>query len=223
MAKRRVSRVRSSGRPVSDGFASVRRGQTLPPSRSPEVYARWLFEFLRADLTTLTEGQLLGMRADAARFTDAEVIVGAVGHEELPTTEELQKLRDDAVTGLQRVMTGGWFELDDGVAFGIALSGDRIVRGRRRGSFSDQFRAAVFDTVEMFWHRIRPCPTCRQLFLTSGKRVYCSEKCAGQASWSAYKVRNPQNSRRRDYHAEYERRIQKKLGHGVKVGRRGSK
>lgn len=196
------------------------QGQTLPSEWSPEAYAQWLFVFLRADLGALTPGQLLGMRADVWAFTRPEIIERTSwDSESLPTAEILAALQEDARAGIQRVRDGDWFDLEKGISYGIALMGDRIVRGSRRGTFEDLFRAAVMDTVQTFWKQLCECPRCHGVFLKIGKQKYCSSTCARRTHWDAFKVRRSP----RDHHGEYARRTRKRLGENVKVASRRRK
>ena len=194
------------------------QGQTLPSKRSPDAYASWLFAFLRTDLGTLTPGQLLGTRADVWAFTNPEIIEPppSWGSERLPTAKSLAALQEDARAGYQRIKDGDWFELEKGIRYGIARMGDRVVRGNRRGTFEDLFRAAVMDIYQVFWHQILHCPRCRGLFLKLGKQMYCSPTCARRTHWDAFKKRRSP----RDHHGEYKRRVKKRLGAKVSVKRK---
>ena len=193
-------------------LTSYMKDQTLPPSWSPDAYARWFFDFLRTDLATLTPGQLLGMRADLWAFVRPEIVQNKSWDGFLPPVEIMGTLQRDALAGIQLVREGAWFELKDGIGYGIARMGSHIIRGTRRGSFQNLFLAAVMDTVQAFWDRLRECPQCHAIFLKVGKQKYCSPTCGSQAHWAAFKVR-----RNRDHHREYARRAQKRLGPNVKV------
>jgi hypothetical protein len=204
-------------RPSWEDFevASYQPGQTLPPHWSPSAYAKWLFEFLRCDLGTLTPGQLLGMRADLSAFVRPEIVTGTSWADDslLPTRDVLETLRQDARAGIQRVRNGEWFELEEGICYGICRIGDGVFRGQRRGSFADLFRAAVMEVVQSQWSRLRDCPRCHETFLKMGKQKFCSTTCASKASWDAFKTRR----RARDSHQEHASRTRKRLGRNVKV------
>ena len=191
------------------------QGQTLPSKWSPEAYAQWLFAFLRTDLGALTPGQLLGMRADVWAFTNPEILEPppSWGSKSLPTAEFLAALQEDARAGIQRVRDGDWFELEKGIRYGIARMEDRVVRGSRRGTFEDLFRAAVMDTVQAFWQQLYECPRCHGVFLKIGKQRYCSLTCGRRTHWDAFKARRSP----RDHHGEYERRVKRRLGAKVAV------
>lgn len=199
--------------------SSYLQGQTLPPSWSPDAYAQWFFDFLRTDLAALTPGQLLGMRADLWAFVRPEILQNKSWDGDLPTAGILEALQRDARAGIRRVREGEWFELEAGIAYGIARMGNRIIRGSRRGTFEDLFRAAVMDTVQAFWPRLHECPRCHAIFVKVGKQKYCSPTCASRSHWDAFKARRGA----RDHHHEYERRAKKRLGPNVKVKRRGRK
>ena len=171
------------------GSSSYVAGQTLPPEWLPEAYGKWLFEFLRTDLSTLTTGQQLGCRADLWAFVRPELIEGDTWEGTLPPLDVVAALQRDAREGIHRIRKGDWFGLERGISYGIAILGRRIVRGERRGTFSDLFRAAVMDTVQTFWNRLHECPRCHEMFLKVGKRSYCSAVCASRAHWAAFKKR----------------------------------
>ena len=228
-----------------EGYSSYTHGQTLPASWSQETYAKWFFDFLRTDLTTLTPGQQLGMRADSRAFmgpAEVERTTPAAGVEnmpalldeslhpthregraaiqaQLPTVEMLQQVQREAREGIQRVREGKRFELEEGFRYGIARRGDHIYRTLPVGPFRVLFLAAVMDVVRTHWPRLRECPQCRALFLKSGKRKYCSTVCGNRAHWDAF-VKAHADRSQRDHHQEYARRIQKKLGPKVKARRR---
>lgn len=225
--------------PSRELHANYVHGQTLPASWSQDTYTKWFFDFLRTDLTTLTPGQLLGMRADAWAFVGPAILedtMPAEGVENLPaladaslhpvqrearaaiqaylpTASSLEALQRDARAGIQRVREGDWFELERAIPYGIARQGNHIVRGAQRGAFRDLFLAAVMDTVQTSWSRLFECPRCHEIFLKVGKQKYCSPTCASRSHWDAFKARRSD----RDHHLEYERRTKKRLGPNVKV------
>ncbi len=200
-------------------LTSYTEGQTLPPSWSPDACAQWFFDFLRTDLAALTPGQLLGMRADLWAFVRPEIVQNRSWDGFLPPVEIMETLQRDALAGIQLVREGKWFELEAGITYGIARMGNHIIRGSRRGTLQDLFRAAVIDTVQESWDRLRDCPHCHALFLKVGKQKYCSPTCAGRAHWDAFKARGSA----RDHHAEYTRRTRKRLGPKVRVRPRRAK
>ncbi len=177
--------------PIHDDWevASHVKGQTLPPSWSPDVYALWFFDFLRTDLATLTPGQLLGIRADLWAFVRPEIVENKSWDGDLPPVEIVEALQRDARAGIQRVREGAWFELEAGIGYGIARMGNHLVRGSRRGTFPDLFRAAVMDTVQAFWDRLHECAYCHAIFVKIGKQKYCSPTCGSRAHWAAFKAR----------------------------------
>jgi hypothetical protein len=195
------------------GESGLLQGQSLPASWAPDVYAKWFFDFLKTDLTTLTPGQLLGMRADVWVFVRPEIVVKSWGDERLPPKEMLEALQRDAREGIQHVREGGWFALEAGITYGIARLGERIIRGARRGTFEDLFRAAAMDTLQAYWDRLYECPRCHALFVKVGKQKYCSPTCASRAHWEKFKMRR----KARDHRREYARRTQKRLGGAAKV------
>lgn len=193
------------------------KGQTLPGTWNPEVYGKWFFDFLRCDLRVLTPGQLLGLRADLFALVSADLLVGKGADSDpmppLKILETLQAFQQDARDGIERVRKGQWFELEDGIGYGIARMGNHIVRGNRRGSFRDLFRAAVMELVQSSWSQLHECPRCRAVFLKVGKQKYCSPACASRTHWDAFKARRPA----RDHHNEYANQTKKRTGPNVKV------
>ena len=141
------------------------------------------------------------MRADLWAFVRPEIVLNkSWGDDEwLPPIKMLEALQREARAGIQRVRAGDWFELEQGIGYGIARLGNQIIRGSRRGTFEDLFRAAVMDTVQVFWDRLRECPRCHSIVLKVGKQKYCSPTCASRAHWDAFKARRGT----RDHHREY--------------------
>src|SRR5262245_16934741 len=83
-------------------------GQSLPSSRSPEKYAAWFFDFLRTDLSSLTPGQRLGVRADLYAFVNPEIVVLERDdwHDGMPDIRVLEELQQDGNEGLARIRRG---------------------------------------------------------------------------------------------------------------------
>ena len=194
---------------------SVSGVETISPWWTLETRAQWVFEFLRTDLESLTPGQLLGMRVDVWNFAQPDWLITTWGTEKFPPLETLKNLQADANAGLQRVDEGQWFELQQGISYGIARQGGRIVRGCRKGSLEDLFRADVMDIVQMFWEQLHKCPRCQARFLKVGKRKYCSLTCSSRVHWDAFKAR-----RKRDHHGEYVGRARKRTSPKVQVAKR---
>jgi hypothetical protein len=190
-------------------------GQTLPPDWSPEIYADWLFRFLRADLSSLPAPQLHSMRVDTWRFVQPELIDDWKDNG-LPTVETLEKLQVEANGGIRKIRKGDSWGLEKGISYEIVRFEDRLIIGSRRGNFDDLFRSAVMEILQRFWDRLRNCPQCSGLFLKIGKQKYCSQECASRAHWERFKSRHAG----RDHQREYEQRIQKRLGPRVKIRHR---
>ena len=231
--------------PPRELYSGYVHGQTLPASWSQDTYAKWFFDFLRTDLTTLTPGQRLGMRADAAAFLGPAFVEGTTAAEGvenmpaladkslhpvhrkarakiqagLPSVEVLQQLQREARAGIQRVRDGDWWELEQAISYGIHRLGNDIARIPERGNFRELFLARAMDTVQTCWSRLHPCPRCHEMFLKVGKQKYCSQTCATQTHWEKFKAKRSA----RDHHIEYERRTKKRLGPNVKVKPRRSK
>lgn len=194
-------------------------GQTLPWTYEPNAYARWLFEFLKTDLSVLSSEQDRETRANLRAFVRAELPEDGFGADLLPTEEATRGAQSIGRQGIQRVLAFEWFELEKGIAYGIARAGDQIIRGSTRGSFADLFRAAVMDVVQEYWDRLYDCPRCHSIFVKAGKQKYCSTRCMTAANWDRFKENRPV----RDHRQEYLARVRKRLGSKVRVQRRGTK
>ena len=169
MSKRNASgplRVSFTASPIGEDAqvtTNLLEGQTLPASWSSDAWARWFFDFLRTDLSTLTPGQLLGMRADVWVFVQPEIVVKSWGDDQLPPKEKLEALQRDAQAGIRRVREGGWFELEVGIAYGIARLGNRIIKGSRRGTFEDLFvprRWTPYRSIGPVFTSVRAATAC---------------------------------------------------------------
>jgi hypothetical protein len=131
------------------------------------------------------------MRADLWAFVRPE----RLGHPDwgaqpLPSLEQLLALQRDARAGIQRVRDGKWWELEDGIGYGIARMGTRLIKGARRGTLTNLFRDAVMETVLAFWPQLHTCARCHALFVKVGKQKYCSPACANRAHWERFKARH---------------------------------
>ncbi len=73
------------------------------------------------------------------------------------------------------------------------------------------------ELIVNHWDLVRVCPQCDHDFGRIRRQEYCSSRCSQRARWERYVEQH--GPKRRDYHAEHERRQRKKLGN-VKVGRR---
>jgi hypothetical protein len=149
------------------------------------------------------------MRADVWRFVRPEIIKNrSWGSEDLPPAAILAAIQQDAIAGIKLVREGEWWDLQEGIGYGIARMGERLIRGSRSGTFEDLFRAAAMDTVQTFWERLHECPRCHAMFLKVGKQKFCTPACASRAHTDAFRKRHPD----RDHHAEHERRVKRRLG-----------
>jgi hypothetical protein len=182
----------------------------------------WFFDFLRTDLKSLTPGQRLGMRADLWAFVDPELVEREEDErwpEGMPDVAVLEALQRDAIEGIERLRKGDWWTLDKGISYGIAWVGDRFIRGSRRGTFKDLFRATAMEEIRAHGSRLRSCPRCSGIFLRIGKRKFCSAICANRAHWDAFKERRTP----RDHQREYARRVRRALSPNVKISARKRK
>lgn len=88
----------------------------------------------------------------------------------------------------------------------LEFRADGTTAKRYEGSPTEVFMARVGDVLTSGRDRIRWCAwaECGRAFVRVGKRTYCSPKCTAKSNWRAFTKRHPE--RRRDHHAEYERR-----------------
>ncbi len=189
---------------------------------SETARAAWFFDFLGADLATLTPGQEIGHRRDAIGFAggwpESDADIDATDN--LPTLTTLTRLQARIKAGIETLTRGDWWMLDQPIMFGIAKFGlreSRIIRGERRGTFSALFVAAAMDLTQEHWREIRRCQ-CGTMFLRSGKQQYCKPSCSQKNRWDRYKAGRPE----RDYRAERERAARRRTYPKVKLGRRRS-
>ena len=199
----------------------------LTTSRFPSADARgrWLLDFLRVDFEKLTPGQLVDLRTHAWEFgTTAEGTIvdlspdDGLGDDGRPSESLLRELQDNLANGIQVLREGDGFWSHGPVGGGIARSGVRIIRSHREGTFRDLFIAAMVDSVQDSWDRLRVCPRCETAFYKVGKQQYCSPVCSRKTRWDTFKSKR----RKRDYRAEREAALKKRLGpkSKVKPGRR---
>jgi hypothetical protein len=195
---------------------------------SDDARARWLFDFLRTDLSTLTEGQALGLRKDAFGFIGAATIDAPEATGDRPTltrdgwerlygslipAEELPRLQTEIRAGLDRLQRRQWWQLEGRIGYGVKVMGSRVIRDNRRGQFRDLFVAAAIDVIQETWPRLRTCPQCGAPFLRFGKQAYCTPTCSQQARWKRYVDHRP----KRDYRGERTRAIRNRIGPNARI------
>ena len=197
--------------------------------QSRNAYVRWLFEFLRVDLTTTTAGQTLDWQRDAKDFLDlgeGSIIDlspegGLAAHDDLPTLSLLSTLQQELRTGIDRLWRddGGWASPPIGaelVRFRGRFDDNGWIRWTgRRGSFRSLFLNAMQRLVVESWPRLRKCPRCTQWFVKVRKQEYCSPICSQKTRWARFVAAHPP----RDHHRKHERAVKKKLHAKVKVRR----
>src|SRR5262245_55196974 len=203
-------RNRSTPQRRDDRAASLKPTNNLFPSE--EDRARWLFDFFRADLTTMSDGQLLDTRNRAQAFA-----VGFSSDSDTLSLEALSQLQAGLREGWARLRAGDWWTLDGPIAYGIAPMGRGLTRGERRGQFRDLFVAAAMDAVQECWNRIAECPRCKSVFVKTGKQRYCSPECSQKTRWDRFVSKT---KRTRDYRAERTRAVRKRTGSNVKLATR---
>ena len=191
----------------------------------PDSRARWLFEFLRLDLDALDTPAWQCLRREAWDFIDdgASVVeidnaVGMSGRLDQPDVDSgaLRELQDQIRRGIQNVQDGRWWVVDGPTQVGIARWRKVARKGHRVGGFRTLFLAVTLDLLEAYWSQMRACPRCGGWFLRRGKQAFCSEACSRKSRWARFAANRPE----RDYRAERERALRKRLGKRVKVGRK---
>lgn len=182
------------------------------PHSTRQDYARWFFDFLRADLSALTPGQQLDMRGSARSFAvvayPLEETPDPFDERGLPTIAALNTLQTAACDRLQNFQSGE--EIEHSLLYASRLVSGHLRRRYHAGSFHDRFLEAVANLLETHWRNIRQCGECHHWFLKSGKRKYCSPKCTNRAQWKKFMAKG--GRKKRDYNQEYRHRIQKQSG-----------
>jgi hypothetical protein len=69
--------------------------------------------------------------------------------------------------------------------------------GNDPAAFHRTFLAALQEAVAAVSARVRTCPHCGWLFLKHRKQLYCSPRCAQQASMKRFEANNPRYRRER--------------------------
>ena len=177
----------------------------------------WLLSFLRRDVESLRPGEVLDLRADFGRYLYAAF--------ESDDSAYLVDLQRDLLAGLaQRTDPGLWdpFGSDrrapayvyGGLADGTSV---RIPKG----NWDDVAYAAAADLLMEWFSELRRCELeeCRAWFLPRhGRQKYHDARCSARVRKSRYAANH-----KRDYAAEYDRRVKNEVGKGAIPARRKRK
>jgi hypothetical protein len=209
------------------------RGRSQPPDvivstqifPDAESRARWLLDFLRLELDSISISTWRRLRREAWGFVDdgnsaieRDTDVGFSTDEALVLVDPgaLRDLQEEVRRGIKAVRDGRWWLVKGEKEHGIARWGGSLRRGHRAGVFRVLFVAIAVDIVEEYWSAMYQCPQCDQLFLRQGKQMYCSKVCSRRTRWARFALGRPE----RDYRAERERAFQRRHGARVKLGRK---
>ncbi len=191
---------------------------------------KWLLRFKDSNLDQLTPGGKLDLWLEAWNFHIPllDYLPGETAGIRM-TSRNLRKLRriqSDLRDGFQAIQDGRDWVLPSAPSewrLKPLLRGQSRVRVATiyRGSFPEKFFAAVADVLQQGWEVLRQCqnPECRKPFVPFRKQTYCQPKCSQDVRWNRVQAKG----RKRDYHKEYQRSVEKKLGKGVKAARRPRK
>ena len=190
-------------------------------AKSPKERMRWLLQFAGSDLNSLTPGEQLDLWLDVQYFhipffhrIPQETTVKSLPDKGL---EKLRQLQSELREGLQAIRIGGSWRLPATPAkWEVKVS---LQRGNTythyRGDYRQMFFAGVADLLHDAWSLVRECrnPDCKSLFVPNRKQTYCRPECSTKVRWERYVAKG----RKRDYHKEYKRSVEKKLNRKVKV------
>jgi hypothetical protein len=212
------------------------------PVETDEGALDWLVEFVNADLERRRgKGTFDPLRFSAMLFSGDRL-----GQHEIETTdhddpwdgeegelgrrrirgrilsvEALRRLQLEVREGLEQLSNGSIWKLP-GVPRTWHLE-PRGVQGPRlgyTGTAETTFLARVAELVTTRWGELRQCSRsdCRAWFRRRRRQEYCSPRCSGLVRQERFRGHTPK--RLRNYPAEYQRRLRRKLGANVVAGRR---
>lgn len=189
--------------------------------KSPKERMRWLLQFAGPELNSLTPGKQLDLWLDAQYFhipfvrrIPQETTVKSLPDKGLG---KLRRLQSELREGLQAIRRGNRWLLPATPEKWIVMvsrqkgNTDILYRGDHR----QMFFAGVADLLHDAWSFVRECrnPDCKSLFVPNRKQTYCRPECSTKVRWERYVAKG----RKRDYHKEYKRSVEKKLNRKVKV------
>lgn len=215
----------------------------------PQYRVRWLVSFLvddlGASLETLSERDRLSLCTEVAFFAigtaDVSRTKGQVVTRVWNDGRQAPFAGSETVVATQQRVRQGVELLTAGETWVISDTVDRLevrppltrpsprdpgsheafpLRRQYVGSLSAAFLQSAADVLVENWSRLGCCAweQCRSLYLRHGRREYCRDICGKKARWARFIAKG--GGRRRDYSAEYERRIKRKYGPKVRVRRR---
>lgn len=190
-------------------------------AKSPKERMRWLLQFASSELNNLTPGKQLDLWLDVQFFHIPFIhrLPQKTTVKSLPARglERLQQLQSELREGLQAIRIRRHWVLP-------ATPARWVVKVSRqegntdtlyRGDYRQMFFAGVADLLHDAWSFVRECrnPDCKSLFVPNRKQTYCRPECSTKVRWERYSAKG----RKRDYHEEYKRSVEKKLNRKVKV------
>jgi hypothetical protein len=179
----------------------------------------WLLAFARRDLSDTTPDRLEQVSIDVARNI-LRWTVTRDSQESAALQPWVRWFQEEIEGGLTILEAGGQWRPFDKQAVAPPRPMLKVQRGSLVrtyvGSPRDQLLVNAMDLLVAGWRKVRRCAHCDNRFVaTDPRQHYCSPEHSRRARWEKFAPH-----RERDYHAEYERRQQKRLGTHVKVGRR---
>ena len=192
---------------------------SIGPAPSKRERVAWLLQFLQRDAGTLRLGERLDLLEDLHRYLGVTVTeeggwIG--GHSAVMAVHA--NLRD----GMNLLATKGRWALFDngpGVKTGpptweLVRRDDGTVERRFVGEDPTTLLVSAADLLAQLWPEIRRC-ACGVFFLPKhGRQQFHDLQCAARERMARFTDKQP-----RDYHAEYARRMKRKLP-GAKPQRR---
>jgi hypothetical protein len=200
----RLKRLDGSGAP-----ASV---PSTPPTDRERI--EWALAFLRRDVDTLRRGEWLDLRHDVQHYIWPPMALGAsdfedavrLWHRELRRVLELASTERgcDLSTPITRTLTR------------FQAQGDgRLLAVHAPMPLPIALLSAGYDLLAQWYQQLRRCERCQTWFLPAhGRQRFHDLACAAQARWSKFAP-----TRRRDYHAEYVKRV-RRVAPGARPARR---
>ena len=225
MAKKRAALPAGPG----PGIKTMAEGHPLMTA-SPEDRLRWLLDFARQDLDTLRPGALLDLGGDVLAFPHTGAVTFVIPDlarvevdfsQPRPTTRAtldlMRQLQADLRDGLRCLQDMREWRLPAAPPqwfVGYWGDGSQRLTTRYIGTVRETFLAVAADLLKQGWPLLRRCqnPACAVFFLpTHGRQTYHAPSCSQQVRASRL-PKDYWKHRKRNYSAEYSRRLAKKYG-----------
>ena len=133
--------------------------------------------------------------------------------------ETLARLQTSIKDGLNELAAGAVWKLPAPPrAWFLEVRGGRLCMGYE-GRAEGCFLARVAELLTEHWPRLGRCSRegCGVWFGRYKGQEYCSPRCSGMVRQERFRMKHPR--RRRDYPAEHQRRVRKRLGPKVRTKR----